>query len=271
MSEPTNYFIDPTHLTAVSYENQSRLQVRIDTHRRYTQPQVDFVAWVLDKISWQGQEQVLDVGCGNGGYRTAVQARGHAYIAGDLSWGMLADLPSATPRLNLDVQALPLATHTADVVLANHMLYHVPNQARALREIRRVLRPNGVLLASTNSQQSRQELTALVKQAVVDLGHDPAQLPFQLGATERFTLENGTAVLNQVFGTVIRHDLDTAFLFPAPEPIMAYVASGFDWFHGRGLTWADLETALRRRLEAHFAQHDVLRVSKKAGVFVCRP
>ena len=49
-----------------------------------------------------------------------------------------------------DAQELPFPDDAFDVVVANHMLYHVPEPARAAAEIGRVLRPDGLLLAATN-------------------------------------------------------------------------------------------------------------------------
>lgn len=274
-----SFYTDQEHLTAVSYNKQDRLQVRIDTHRRYNQPQLDFMAWVLDHISWQGTELVIDIGCGSGAYWPKVQERGRVYMGGDLSWGMLAGLPPEITRLNLDAQQLPLADQVADVVLANHMLYHVPDLRQAVREARRVLRPDGVLLASTNSQHSRLEFYELVADSLTELGvtHHPAEL----NPDGRFKLENGRAFLEPVFTEVTRYDSETAFVFPSPEPALAYLASVYDWRewevdnedgeHGRVVTWPMLRQALEQRLDAHFAQQDSLRVSTTSGVFVCRP
>ncbi len=274
-----NFYTDKQHLTAVSYDKHDRLQVRIDTHRRYNQPQVDFMAWVLDHIAWRGTELVIDMGCGSGAYWPKVQERGRVYIGGDLSLGMLTDLSPEITRVNLDAQQLPFADHTADVVLANHMLYHVPDLLQAVRQARRILRPDGVLLASTNSQYSRLEFFELVADSLTELGvtHHPAEL----NPDGRFKLENGGAFLEQVFTQVTRYDSETAFVFPSPEPALAYLASVYDWrewetdkedgVHGRVITWPMLREALEQSLNDHFAQQDSFRVNTLSGVFVCRP
>jgi len=38
-----------------------------------------------------------------------------------------------------DAQALPFADHSFDAIIANHMLYHVPNRPAAYAEFCRVL------------------------------------------------------------------------------------------------------------------------------------
>jgi SAM-dependent methyltransferase len=57
------------------------------------------------------------------------------YVSGDL------DSPLAMDRI--DLLDLPYAAETFDVVICNHVLEHVDDDRRALKEIRRVLRPDG--------------------------------------------------------------------------------------------------------------------------------
>lgn len=71
-----------------------------------------------------------------------VQARhGERYIT--------ADLESPLARLHFDVQAIPLADESIDVLICNHLLEHVENEGKALAEFRRILRRGGwgILLA----------------------------------------------------------------------------------------------------------------------------
>ncbi len=60
-----------------------------------------------------------------------------------------------TPRLNgiqkvqADAQALPVKSGVADVVIATAVIEHVPDARSMLRECNRILRPNGLLIATT--------------------------------------------------------------------------------------------------------------------------
>jgi SAM-dependent methyltransferase len=99
---------------------------------------------------------VLDAGCGVG-YGTKICAdAGAARVVGvDVSDTALADaarrirdVPRAEVR-HADVCALPLATATFDVVLCFEAIEHIADPERALDELRRVLRPEGVLLISS--------------------------------------------------------------------------------------------------------------------------
>jgi SAM-dependent methyltransferase len=54
-----------------------------------------------------------------------------------------ADLDSPLARDRVDVTALPYADDSFDAILCNHVLEHVPDDRRAMRELHRVLRPGG--------------------------------------------------------------------------------------------------------------------------------
>lgn len=54
-----------------------------------------------------------------------------------------ADLESPLADLHFDVQQIPLADDSVEVVLCNHLLEHVADDRKALRELYRILRPGG--------------------------------------------------------------------------------------------------------------------------------
>ena len=254
---------------AGQYGTQDRLSVRIRTHELYDQSKVDFIEWVLDLIDWSGRETVVDVGCGAGSYVAGAQARGEFYVAGDLSPGMLLALDAqGVDRLVLDAQRLPLADETADVILANHMLYHVPNRERAIGEFERVLKPGGRLLAATNGATSMGALTDAAQAAWRRLEVD-APCPSAVGSS--FTLENGGELLAASFSQVERHDLPGALVFPEADPVIDYVGSAREQYEQLlpgELGWADFAGAFRSVVEERIVERGEFRVEKLAGAFV---
>ncbi|MFQ5434985.1 MAG: class I SAM-dependent methyltransferase [Anaerolineae bacterium] len=265
-------FTNQAHLKDLSYKTQDKLNVRIDTHQKYTKPPVNFIRWVMDAIPWQGDEVALDVGCGSGNYVELGRRYGRTYLAGDLSLGMLQELTQPDLiRINLDAQRLPFANDTADVILANHMIYHIPDKTAALTEFRRVLRPNGRLLAATNSVHSMSELRHLVPQACQRLNIEPFNMLET--ATGGFTLENGRALLQTHFSRVSRHDLPAALVFPQAQPVLDYINSSRDWYESKLqdlVKWEELLSAMEGILDEHIAQHGEFRVNKLSGIFVCQ-
>jgi len=109
-------------------------------------------------------KDVLEVGCGTGLilHRAAQFARTARGI--DLSGGMLAQ---AASRGLLVAQAsateLPIATASVDVAYSFKVLAHIPDITGALREMARVVRPGGWVLAEFYNARSIRRLVKAIK------------------------------------------------------------------------------------------------------------
>ncbi len=262
---------DQKHLKEKSYKTAEKLNVRIATHQKYTQPKIEFYDWVLGQIDWSGNETVFDIGCGSGEYAPHVSKRCDQYFACDLSLGMLQDGAGKSHKcVNLDAMGIPLADNSADVVLANHMIYHIPDQAKGVAEFRRVLKDGGRMIAATNSDGSMQELKDIRSKAMNSIFPDFPKIDESV--TSLFKLEGGEEVLKTAFDNVELRVLESWLVFPDPQPVIDYVGSTRDWweevFSGT-ISWQDYENSLRMILDQHFAEHSEFRVSKKTGAFVC--
>jgi SAM-dependent methyltransferase len=102
---------------------------------------------ILAQVSdLQPSAVVVDLGCSTG-YLLEDLAAAHAdatLIGVDLMAPGLRKAHASTPRarlLQVDVCNLPLAENSVDAVVSANLLEHVPDDRRALQEIRRVLRP----------------------------------------------------------------------------------------------------------------------------------
>jgi SAM-dependent methyltransferase len=232
-------------------------------------PPFDLYPWVLDVagVTPGLASSILDLGCGNGGYEAALERRGHQgrRVALDRSAGMLA-LVAGAARVQADAQQLPFLADTFDIVLAPHMLYHVPDIAAAASEVSRVLRPGGVLVAVTNSASNLQELRTLVEQAV---GTD---WQMRRPADQRFSLENGAAQLSSSFSEVTRMDCpESSLIVTDPEAVADYVASVADHYQPEvDIEWAEVVRRVRVQAQEALDADGELRFSAQGGAFVCR-
>jgi len=261
-------------LVREQYATYDNLRIRQEIHDQYTVPKGSFVEWALERLKLQGSEQVLDVGCGTGIYYRMLAARGISvrYFGVDTSPGMLAE-HVAHNRVSLgDAQRLPFAENSFDAVMANHMLYHIPDMDKALQEIRRVLKPGGVLMTATNSIHTMPELQVLLRRAIVLLTrHGAAQVRAPALPSDAFALENGTRILAKHFFAVVRHDLPNSLVFPDVEPAMAYLESTRNLRESQlpqDVVWEDVMMIMRQQINQLIKHLGELVINKQTGVLI---
>jgi SAM-dependent methyltransferase len=256
------------------YASDVYLRIRQETHEQYTVPKVDFPEWVLSRLQWHGDEHILDIGSGGGNYFKALRRKWPdvTYHAIDQSPGILRTHPSTKRVVVADAQALPFADGAFDVVMANHMLYHVPDIEQAILEGRRVLKPDGIFMASTNSIQSMPEFHALFRRGMLLLS-TPGKIYSQppLPAQTNFALENGTRILSRYFYGVVRYDLPSTLVFPSVEPVMAYLESTRSTREPQlpeTINWDDLMLVMREQVSRVLSHFGELVINKVSGVLI---
>jgi SAM-dependent methyltransferase len=97
--------------------------------------------------------RLLDVGCGTGYHLARALSRGFEVVGVDGSLAMLSAARGGGPGLALsrtDVETLPFRTASFDVVLCIEVLRYLPSSDACLRELARVLRPNGQCLVTAS-------------------------------------------------------------------------------------------------------------------------
>lgn len=229
----------------------------------------ELIPWVLDlaALGDGSTESVLDLGCGNGRFLTALTDRGHRgwTVASDLSHGLLAALDHTGACVQLDAHSLPFADDAFDVVIAAHMLYHLDDLRRATHECRRVLRPGGRLVATTNGPDNIIELIDVVESAVG--GSWRMVMPHH----DRFGMHNGGQQLAAVFDDVQRHDCPTnQTIVTDPDAVADYVASMDDIYGDQvAVEWSRVVEAVRLTTAQAIERHGQLRLTNAVGAFVC--
>jgi len=147
---------NPEYLRNDQYRDAGNLNSRINLHYHFSTNPADWFRWVFDHFNLPARASVLEIGCGPArlwvGNLDRFPSAWQIFLS-DFSLGMLlaarSNLVQHTFPFNysaLDAQAIPFPPATFDLVVANHMLYHVPDIQQALKEIRRVLKPGGRLL-----------------------------------------------------------------------------------------------------------------------------
>lgn len=241
------------------YATADNLNRRIGIHEKYSRNKQGFGPWIVSQYALSPGMAVLELGCGTGSmWRGATLPEGCRLTLTDLSEGMLetarantAHLPEVDCRL-ADAQDIPFADGSFDVVIANMMLYHVPDIQRALGEIRRVLRPGGVFYAATYGEHGVTEAAA-------------EMLGVRLEGNHRFTLQNGAEQLSRVFRQVERSLYDDALDVTDPADLVAYLRSMASMEVLTSVSDETLLAAFRARMT-----DGVLRLPKEYGLFICQ-
>jgi SAM-dependent methyltransferase len=255
------------------YSTADRLRARIEVHERYSEQKLNFYGLVLDQLQLAPGQQLLDVGCGSGGYHPRLAGRGISAVALDYSAGMAQTSHQQAVKQGLpvrviqaDSQRVPFPDASFDRVMANHMLYHVPDILAALREIRRVLKPGGRAVLTTNAADHMERMATLHRDAAHELGYSAVSI-----GGRRFTLDH-LDLVREVFPNAEVALIPNAFVFPAAAPALQHYLSGaVDALADRPADNSHrpkLEALVRAKIEAILAREGVFRVPKNAGCFV---
>ena len=222
MTKATSRWAGQEFLTD-QYRTDHNLRARQSIYA-FQQPCIDLPAVIVGLLGDQRNETVVDVGCGNGRYLRELRKHGDAapIIGLDMSMGMLVaarDDKADALLVRGNAGALPLRSGSANLMLAMHMLYHVPEPSLAVDELRRVTAAEGRVVVGLNEADHLREMRAALAVASRDLG-------LHLEAPgERLTLSDAEELLRGVFGSVVRHDFEAELVLTKPGLIEAYVRS----------------------------------------------
>ncbi len=262
-------FTDQTFLRTDQYRNASNLNARVNIHRRFSTNPYGWFNWVFDILeTLPDPARLLELGSGPGylwkdcieripaGWNITLSDLSDGML--DAAWRNLVVTGRAFKFEQMDAQSVPYPDGTFDIVLANYMLYHVPDRPKALAEIRRVLKPGGYLLAATAGQGHLAELNHWLKKASPDKDFIPFNNPFNL--------DNGLEQIKPFFSSVEIKRYDDNLRVTEIEPLMAYI---FSTIKANDIPESAL-AEIRQELEDMLSQKGEIFITKDAGLFLAR-
>lgn len=267
----TDIYTDQTYLRNTQYRDASNLNARIALHERFSTNTYDWRLWVFDQFTFPRSARLLEIGCGPGHLWQRNLHRipkGWKIILSDFSPGMLDEAWRALHAYDknfqfevIDAQSIPYPDGYFDGVIANHMLYHVPNRTKALAEISRVLEPGGKLYAATNGEKHMVELDQLILRFNRPLGE------ILLAHNQRqFTLENGAEQLAPYFDHIELRPYEDSLNITEAAPLVAYILSMVN------IKTLQLEQeqvdALENLIRQELAQKGAIHIQKSVGLFI---
>lgn len=153
--------IDDPQLVAREYATSERLEQR---RVNATGCMRGDEAWdeALAAVAEARPQRVLDAGCGDGLFARTIAAP--QVVGVDLSPAMVVRARERGVDARVaDIQELPFAADSFDVVVSNWTLYHLPELDRGLAELARVVRPGGRFVGIYNRDRHMEELWSQVQ------------------------------------------------------------------------------------------------------------
>jgi len=268
------------------YGNASKYNARVALHARFATNPRPWPAWVFDQLEEREDASVLELGCGTGMLWQVNAPRVPAswtLVLTDASEGMLAESRRRLEGLAcgfelrvMDAQEIDFADGTFDLVIANHVLYHLPQRGRAMAEARRVLRDGGAFHATTASLSSLTELRALLQEFKSDAtdapggGSTSGRAELDPPVIAAFSLENGAEQLREHFESVETRTYADELRITDPDAIVDYFRSLNGIREDEQVLAKEEADAFRDFIRARMASDGEVRTTTRSGMFVCR-
>lgn len=247
---------------AEQYNTSKNLDIRISIHDRYSTNKQGFGNWISEHYQFPEAASVLELGCGTGSMwkgKSALIRRCSRLILSDLSEGMLNKAKETLSGENgieyrtVDIQNIPFPDHTFDAVIANMMLYHVPDLAKGLSEVRRVLKEGGKFYCATYGENGMMKY----------IGSLFAGYGIEESVNTNFTLQNGEQALKFFFDDVTKDHYADSLAVTETEDLVDYIFSLSGMTNLRKLP----REVVRSVLSIHM-KDGVLNIPKEYGMFI---
>lgn len=254
--------INNTKLVKEQYSTSGNLSTRISIHNKYSTNKMGFGNWIYSNYQISEGMTVLELGCGTGemwlGHEDLIMKCSKIVIS-DFSEGMIEKAKATIGEYenleykNIDIQNIPFENKSFDVVIANMMLYHVPDLNKGLSEIRRVLKSNGNFYCATFGEHGIMEyLSKLLSMYGVE---DKT--------TKIFTLQNGEEILKNHFDKVHKLEYKDSLAVTDVNDMVDYIYSLPSMTSLASIEKDKISSILQKNMK-----NGVLEVPKEYGMFV---
>ena len=246
------------------YRNASNISARIQLHTRFSKNKKGWFTWIYERLNLRNGMNILEVGCGDGALWKGLNIPEKISLTlTDISEGMIRDVRKVLGEdrkylrlLSCDCQAVPFEDNTFDLVVANHVLFYCRDVEKACREIYRVLKPGGRVIAATYGKHHMEEINRLV------LGFDERIVLSSQCLYERFGKENGGSILEKMFKEVRWEEYEDSLCVNEPEPLISYILS----CHGNQNEYIidcynEFKDYVKKKMQPFFY------ITKEAGIF----
>jgi ubiquinone/menaquinone biosynthesis C-methylase UbiE len=231
--------------------------------------------WIFDYLLERADGSILELGSGPGHlWRRNLDRIPASFtpILSDVSHGMitsarreLSNIPVNFQYAVFDAQSLPLPSNSFNIVIANHMIYHIPDIPEAIEEMHRIISHDGCLLAATNGDDHLREIHDLVhsiEPSIIFGSRDLKEIH-----TIPFSMNNGSELLSAAFERVLKFKFDDELIITEVDPLLQYIIS----FPGNArevFASEDKLSELKTTIEKSIRKDGAFYVTKSVGLFI---
>lgn len=223
--------------------------------------------------------KVLDLCCGQGNVTEALVSAGHSVTGADFSSKMLSYARKRFPAgefVEADAQDLPFEDGAFDSVVCSFGLMHVPDQPKALSEVRRVLKPNGQFIMTSWCGPDISPVFRVFYGSVQEHGDASVKMPESPNFHQFANEEMAEAILSDAgFDVEKQVQVDCAWMLNAPEVLAEIFQNGAP----RGgyllsqqpeANNAAIKAAVAEKVRNRFSHGDKWRAPMPASLIVAR-
>lgn len=248
------------------YKNAKNLNDRISLHEKYSTNKQGWFNWLFNQIDFSRVNRLLELGCGNGKLwqENRIDLRNREIFLSDISEGMVEEvrnkLGSDFNCIVADAEKIPFKDKYFDTIIANHVLFYLNDLNLGLKEISRVLRPNGILYCSTYGKNHMKEITEIVQ------SFDSRINLSNYSLYDIFGLENGESILSKYFSNIQRMDYRDSLEITESKPLIDYIMS----CHGnQNEILGPRLNEFKEYIEELLKNNGKIVVTKQAGLLKC--
>ncbi len=248
----------------IQYKTADNLTARISLHENYSVNKQGFVNWLFSLYRIPPNSAILELGCGSGNMwknKLDLLNNGSRLLLTDISEGMVAAaMKTLGENKNLsferaDIENLPYKSGSFDIVIANMMLYHVPDLDKGLNEVSRVLSDKGSFYCATFGENGiMPHISVLLK-----------EYGAKDGTNKNFTLQNGYDILKKHFTEVKRFDYEDRLEVTDIEDVIYYTSSLESMSSVLEIDRKIIKNVLEKN-----TVNGILTLPKEYGTFVCK-
>lgn len=252
-------------LVEKQYTDDTFLNIRKRLHHLYSFNKLGFGNFLYNLYPLKKNIKILELGSGNGDMwmNHIDDLKDIDLTLSDFSEGMVSILKDTYKETSIkikqiNIESIPYDDESFDIVIANMMLYHVPDMNKALSEVKRVLKKDGLFYCATFGENG------LTEHIINTLNH--LKITTKKNIDYTFTLQNGTNILSKHFNKVtIKEYIDYLEVTNAGD-VLAYIKTM--------QTVKDLDNNEKQTLLDYYNQiinkKGFVHIQKEYGSFVCK-